>query len=107
MSGGRRWPVVAALGIEQILAWGSSFYLLTVLAAPIAAETGWPLPSIIGSLSAGLVVAGLVSPRVGRWIGHHGGRPVLAGSALLLALGLALLAWSPAWPVFLLAWLVI
>lgn len=61
----RRWPVITVVGIEQILAWGSSYYLLTVLAPPIAADTGWPLPWIIGGLSAGLLVAGLVSPRVG------------------------------------------
>ena len=35
--------VIAALGITQILAWGSSFYLPAVLAQPIAADTGWSL----------------------------------------------------------------
>ena len=103
----RRWPVITALGIEQILAWGSSYYLLTVLGPPIAADTGWPLPWIIGSLSAGLLVAGLVSPRVGRLIGHHGGRSVMAGSAVLLALGLLLLGVAPSLWVFCLAWLVL
>ena len=33
--------VVAALGVTQILAWGSTFYLLGVLANPIARDTGW------------------------------------------------------------------
>ena len=35
--------VIPALGITQILAWGSTFYLLGVLANPITRETGWPL----------------------------------------------------------------
>ncbi|MFC7665285.1 hypothetical protein ACFQWF_25110 [Methylorubrum suomiense] len=30
--------MISALGVVQILAWGSSFYLLGVLAAPIARE---------------------------------------------------------------------
>ncbi|WP_375461106.1 MFS transporter [uncultured Enterovirga sp.] len=107
MTDTRRWPVITALGIEQILAWGTSYYLLTVLAAPIAADTGWPLPWIIGSLSAGLLVAGMVSPRVGRLIGHHGGRPVMAGSVLLLAAGLLLLGLATSLPVLLIAWLVL
>lgn len=102
-----RRVVIAALGLTQILAWGSSYYLLAVLAAPIAADTGWPLAWVVGALSAGLLVAGLISPRVGRAIGRHGGRPVLAASAGLLALGLVVLALSPSLPVFVAGWLVV
>jgi hypothetical protein len=67
-TGPRRAVVVAALGTTQILAWGSSYYLPAVLAGPIAAATGWPLPWVVGGLSLGLLAAGLVSPRVGRAI---------------------------------------
>ena len=35
--------LVSALGVTQILAWGSSYYLPAVLAAPIARDTGWSL----------------------------------------------------------------
>jgi MFS family permease len=103
----RRRVVIAALGSTQILAWGSSYYLPAVLAQPIAVDTGWPLPWVVGGLSLGLLVSGLVSPRVGRAIEHRGGRPVLALSALLLAAGLALLAAAPSLPVYLAAWLVL
>lgn len=106
-AGAHRQALIGALGIVQILAWGSSYYLPAVLAGPIAADTGWPLPWIVGSLSAGLLVAGLISPQVGRLIGQHGGRPVLAASALLLALGLLLLGLAPALPVFVAGWLVL
>ena len=34
----RRGAVITALGITQILAWGSSYYLPAVLAKPIAAD---------------------------------------------------------------------
>ena len=63
-----RVVVITALGLTQILAWGSSYYLLAVLAPVVAADTGWPLPWIVGGLSLGLVAAGFVSPRVGRTI---------------------------------------
>jgi hypothetical protein len=102
-----RFVVISALGIFEILAWGSSFYLPAVLAAPIVRDTGWPLPWIVGALSAGLLVAGLASPRIGRTIGRHGGRPVLAGAALLLALGLTGLALASSIPMVFAAWLVI
>ena len=60
-----RWVVVSAVGVAQILAWGSSYYLPAVLAGPITAETGWPLGWVVGALSIGLLVSGLVSPGSG------------------------------------------
>jgi hypothetical protein len=102
-----RLVVVSAVGVAQILAWGSSYYLLAVLAGPIAANTGWPLAWVVGALSIGLLVSGLVSPRVGRIIERHGGRPVLAMSAILLAVGLLGLSLAPTLPFFVAAWVVI
>jgi MFS family permease len=99
----RRGVVVAALGVTQILAWGSSYYLPAVLAKPIAEGTGWSLPWVVGGLSLGLLTAGLVSPRVGRAIERTGGRPVLALSSVLLAVGLAGLALAQGLPVYLTA----
>jgi MFS family permease len=98
--------IVPALGITQILAWGSSYYLPAVLAQPIADDTGWPLTWVIGALSLGLLTAGLAAPFVGRQIHRYGGRPVLIASALLLAAGQLGLAASPNLPVFIAAWLV-
>lgn len=99
--------VITTLGLLQILAWGSSFYLLGVLAPAIAKDTGWPLAGVVGGLSIAFLLAGLVSPLVGRTIQKHGGRPVLAISSVVLAAGLALLAIAPAFPVYLAAWVVI
>jgi MFS family permease len=103
----RRGPVIAALGVTQIFAWGTSYYLPAVLAAPIAADTGWSLASVVGGLSVGLLTAGIVSPLVGRAIARRGGRPVLALSAGLLAAGLLTLALAHALPVFLSGWVII
>ncbi len=103
----RRWPVISALGIVQIFAWGSSYYLLAVFAAPIAADTGWPLSWIVGGLSLGLFVAGIASPSVGEAIRRHGGKPVLMLSSILLASGLLILATAPVLPVFVAGWIIL
>jgi predicted MFS family arabinose efflux permease len=103
----RRGIAVTALGLGQIIAWGSSYYLPAVLAQPIARDTGWPLSWIVGGLSLALLTAGLVSPRVGRVIERRGGREVLASSALLLGLGLAGLALAPGIAAYTAAWLII
>lgn len=102
-----RQRVIAFLGIGQILVWGSSYYLPTVLAKPVSDDTGWPMTWVVGALSAGLLVSGLVSPRVGHLVERHGGRPVLAASAILLAIGLLIQGLAPNIGVFVLAWLVI
>ena len=99
--------VVTALGIAQILGWGSSFYFPAVLAEPIVADTGWSLGWVIGGVSIGLLVAGLIAPRVGTIIDRRGGRPVLAASSLLYAVGLTGIGLAPSLPVYLLAWLVL
>jgi MFS family permease len=99
--------LVPVLGIFQISAWGSSYYLLAVLAKPIASDTGWPSLWIVGSLSAGLLVAGIVSPRVGALIGRYGGRPVLAAAAILLAIGLVLIGSASNLAMFAMGWLLI
>ncbi|MGC8476465.1 MAG: MFS transporter [Acetobacteraceae bacterium] len=106
-AGRPRWLVVSALGICQILAWGSTYYLPSVLAVPIARATGWPAAWVVGGLSVGLLVSGLVSPMVGRTIDRVGGRPVLAASAGLVAVGLLGLALAPSLPVYVAAWMVI
>ena len=101
------WRLVSAIGIGQILAWGSSYYLLAVLAPVIAGDTGWSLAWVVSGLAVGLLVAGAVSPRVGRIIEHRGGRPVLAGSAILLAVGLLALALAAGPYSYLAAWAVL
>ncbi|MCL4065102.1 MFS transporter [Pseudomonas sp. GX19020] len=107
MHAARRWSVISALGIVQIFAWGSSYYLMAVLAAPIVADTGWAQPWVVGAISVALVCAGLVSPRVGGAIARFGGRPVLAAGCALLALGLILIATAPNLAAFYAGWCVI
>jgi len=70
-------PGIAAiftLGWVQILSWGGSFYLMAVMANPIAAETGWSQQWIYGALSTGILVSGLLSPLAGRIIARTGWR---------------------------------
>jgi len=102
-----RRVVITALGTAQILAWGTSFYFPAVFAEPIVRDTGWSLGLVVGGTSLGLLVAGLISPQVGRIIDARGGRPVLLASSLFYAAGLAGVGLAPALPVYLLAWVLI
>lgn len=99
-----RTKLVWAMGITQILAWGSTYYLPAVLAAPIARDTGWSITSVVGGLSWGMVVAGATSPAVGRYIDQHGGRVAMAVSSLLLAIGLAAMGLAKSLEAYYFAW---
>ncbi|MGO3148262.1 MAG: hypothetical protein ACTIJ6_11360 [Leucobacter sp.] len=72
-----RGLVIADLGIAQILSWGSTFYLLTVLAHPIAVDTGWHSGLVVGGISIALAIAGIGSPRIGVLVARDHGRSVL------------------------------
>lgn len=98
---------IILLGIVQILSWGGSFYLLAVLATPVAEETGWSQQWIYGALSIGILVSGLLAPLSGRIIARSGGRLLLALSGLVMACGLTLMGYSHTLILFLLAWAII
>jgi MFS family permease len=89
-----RLAVVTALGAAQTLAWASSYYLPAMLADSIAADIGVPQSWVFAAFSMALLIAAFAGPRIGRAIDRHGGRGVLALSNLVLAGGLAALAFA-------------
>jgi predicted MFS family arabinose efflux permease len=88
----RRRGLVAVLGLVQILGWGASYYMPSVLAGDIARDTGWSTSAVVGGLSWGLLVTGLAAPAIGRRIDRRGGRSVLAAGSVVIAAGLVLVA---------------
>src|SRR5262245_5936782 len=95
---------VLALGITQIIAWGTTLYALGVLGKPIAEDTGWSQSLVFGGLTIGLLVSAGVSTLVGRSIDRRGGRAVMGLGSLLMAAGLVLLALVQSPSAYLLAW---
>jgi len=102
-----RWLVASGVGLAQLLAFGTTYYLLTVLGRPMHEDTGWPLTFVYGGMSVGMLAGAVFAPRIGRWIRSHGGKPALSLSSLLFATGLATIAVSPSLPVYFAGWVVI
>jgi MFS family permease len=102
-----RFRLGAVLGINQTLSWGMTFYLPAIVAAPVAATFGQSGFSVLGAFSWSLLVAGACAPRVGKWIGHHGGRGTLLASIVVIAAGQATLALSQGLAVWYLGWTII
>lgn len=99
-----KWRVISALGIVQIFAWGSTFYLLAVLSAPIRQDMGWSAGTVTAGVSVGLLASGLSARRVGALIHSEGGRRVLAAGVALIAAGLVVLGLARSVPVYFAAW---
>ena len=102
----QRIGTVAVLGSAQTLAWASSYYLPAMLAAPMARDIGISTPTVFAAFSMALVVSALLGPYAGRAIDRWGGRPVLIGTNVVFALGLAGLGLAPNATVLFAAWLV-
>jgi MFS family permease len=91
-------PLITALGIAQIVSWGSLFYAIGVLGPAMRHDLGVSELFLFGAFTAGLLVSGTLAPLAGRLIDRKGGRFVLsAGSALaVLAMAVLALASNPA-----------
>jgi MFS family permease len=83
---------VLALGVTQITAWGSIYYLFALLMEPLQAALGASKSTIVGAFTLSLLVSGLLAPVVGRAIDRRGGRVLMALASLLAAGALVALA---------------
>ena len=98
--------LVSALGVAQIVSWGTLFYSIAVLGPPMAHALGVSDVVLYGSFTAGLFVSGIASPWVGARIDRYGGRGVLAAGSVLGTVACTLLAASTNGTMMLLGWLV-
>jgi hypothetical protein len=101
------WRAVLVLGVTQILAWGAIFYPPVLTLPLIAADRGWSTTFVMGGFSLALLMAGLVSPLVGRLIDRHGGHRIMPVGSLLAALGLFALAYVEYRISYLAVWLLL
>lgn len=93
-AGGRGWSLIIALGITQVIGYGSLYYAFAVLAPRMTESFGWAPEWTYGGFAAGLLIGGAIAPVTGRMIDRHGTRLVMTlGSALA---GLSLLALAEA-----------
>src|SRR5215470_3417090 len=100
------WRAVPVLGVTQVLAWGALFYPPVLTVPLIAADHGWSVTFAMGGFSLGLLVAGLVSRRVGATIDRKGGHVVMTIGSLTGAAGLFALANVHGLAAYLAVWVV-
>ncbi len=84
--------IVGGLGLGQMLSFGSSYYLLSVLGDGIAAELHLRPALVASLLSLALLASAVSATPIGRWIDGRGGKIVLLWASPTFALGLGLIA---------------
>lgn len=83
-----------AIGFTQTLAWATTYYVPATVAGPAAVEFGLSRAVLVGGFTVGLLMAGLASPAIGRYIDRLGGRRVLMAAPVVTAIGQLILAAS-------------
>jgi MFS family permease len=91
----RTWSDIAALGLTQIIGYGTLYYSFGILAPAMARDLGWPEEWVFGALSIALLTGGLIAPWSGRWIDRFGAGRVMTAGSVTAALALAVCAAAP------------
>src|SRR5438034_7769378 len=99
------WRLVPALGVTQIISWGTLYYSIAVLGANMRAELGVSAATLFGAYSLSLLLSALAAPFVGRAIDRYGGRTVMSIGSLNAALALLWIARVDSTPALYGAWL--
>lgn len=96
-AGSRRTSATVAivLGVTQTIGYGSLYYAFGVLAAEMAADTGYSLTTVFGLFSLSLLTGGAAAPYAGRLLDRHHPGLAMASGSLAAALVLALWAAVP------------
>jgi len=98
---------ILGLGVTQIIGYGTLYYSFGILAPDMAHDFGLGVEWIFGALSAALLIGGLVSPWLGRWIDRFGAGRIMTVGSIVASLALAACAAAPNSPAFVAALVVV
>lgn len=94
-----------ALGVAQVVSWGSLFYAIGVLGPAMSRDVGVSDVFLFGAFTGGLLLSGTLSPLAGRLVDQRGGGFVLAVGSALGATSMLMLATAAHPALLLLGWL--
>lgn len=103
-AGSRSWQLLVALGITQIVSWGSIYYAFALLLEPLQRDLGAGKSEIAGAFSVALLISGVCATWIGRTIDRLGGRWVMTLGSVAAVVLLAALSQVHSLPVLYLIW---
>lgn len=99
--------LISILSVSQLLGWGTTFDMPSVLGRAMERDLGLPFETIFAGLSVMMAMVALASPRIGRLLVGLGAARVMAAGSGILAVGLAGLASAQGPISYFAAWAVI
>lgn len=91
------WRVVAACFVIATFSWGLGLYGVSVYLHALTVERGWSVSAVSAAITLFFLCSALLQATVGALIQRHGPRLVIAGGALALATGAALVGFVQAY----------
>ena len=95
---------VAGLGFTQIVGWGTTFLMPSVLGRHIQEDLGMPSELVFAGITVLFAGGAVLAPRVGRRIDRTGPRLIMTAGSIVYALSLLATALSQGPVVYLLSW---
>lgn len=92
--------IVSALGLTQIIGYGTLYYSFSILAPGMAQDLGLTLAELFGIFSASLLFGGLSAIYIGKQMDRSGAATIMTVGSAVAAFTLAACAWSPSVAVF-------
>ncbi|NMN72620.1 Sugar phosphate permease [Rhizobium sp. 57MFTsu3.2] len=92
--------IVSALGLTQIIGYGTLYYSFSILAPGMADDLGLTLAEVFGVFSVSLFIGGLSATYIGKQMDRIGAAAIMTIGSMFAALTLALCAWSPSVAIF-------
>jgi len=86
---------ILALGLTQIIGYGTLYYSFSILAPDMARDLNWSTEWIFAALSAALLLGGLTAPWLGHAIDHFGAGRVMTTGSAIAAVALIACAYAP------------
>jgi predicted MFS family arabinose efflux permease len=99
--------LIVALAITQMIGWGTTYYLPSMLSLPLQRELGLSPRMVFAAVAAMMITSALCSPMLGRHLDRASARPVMVAGSVLCAAGLAFLSQAQGAISYLAAWVVI
>ncbi len=99
--------VTAGIGLTQIVGWGTTYLMPSVLGRHIQAELGLPAEAIFAGVTVMAAAAAVCAPRIGKHVDRQGARAVMSVGSLFYALALAALSQSQGMASYLACWVLI
>jgi MFS family permease len=95
---------VAGLGFTQIVGWGTTFLMPSVLGRHIQDDLGMPTELVFASITVLFAVGAFLAPYVGRRIDRTGPRLIMTAGSIVYGLSLLATSMSQGPVVYLLSW---